>query len=512
MSVVHNDSMAQALDAAARNASSQIAAHHRGSAFREELGRAIPLLLVVPAAVILLQLVRWSLGVSAGGVYSGIVTLVLTIALPLGWLVVRIASREPAVERTQALAAVDAALRSSERVVTADEFLQCEHTNAFMTAAIEDAAEWVQQARDKQLNQRTTAAYRLRSAWAVIPITALGLWVASWLAQQQRSFAADDSIVASAETPGASEQKGSRDHPVVPPAEEQQPDEPEFPPDTKPRRRSEGGRMPATEIPEGDEESRGRLTQGETSESQKSSSPSSAQGAPSSQGQPSKSSVAAVRKPAKPPRPDQREAQQRKEQPQEEPSGSTAGQGSSRGSNNNAASSDWSSRSQLPTPDDEQTDEDEDVDDDDEEQESRGGVQPNMRDRRPPVNRDLQIGFGNRSNPDANGRGGPGAQKKSRGVASLVLGVPIPDRVTGQPNRGRTRVTQQRITPEAEQSDEMTAESRGSRDEAVGPIHHPELTPWLRAIVRRYFLQRRTAPSESSTQPTDSPNNDTAER
>ena len=128
---------------------------------------------------------------------------------------------------------------------------------------------------------------------------------------------------------------------------------------------------------------------------------------------------------------------------------------------NNAAPSDWASTSQAATPDDEDLEEEDEVDDEEEEQESRGGVQPNMRDRRTPVNRDLQIGFGtNRPNPDANGRGGPGGQKKSRGVASLVLGVPIPDRVNGQPNKGRIRITQQRITPEAEQSDPVAAQDR----------------------------------------------------
>ncbi len=115
-----------------------------------------------------------------------------------------------------------------------------------------------------------------------------------------------------------------------------------------------------------------------------------------------------------------------------------------------------------------------------------------MRDRRAPVNRDLQIGFGtNRPNPDANGRGGPGGQKKSRGVASLVLGVPIPDRVNGQPNKGRIRITQQRITPEAEQSDPVAAQDRLPRNAAVGPIHHPDFSPWLQDLVRRYFLARR---------------------
>ena len=84
-----------------------------------------------------------------------------------------------------------------------------------------------------------------------------------------------------------------------------------------------------------------------------------------------------------------------------------------------------------------------------------GRVQPNMRDRRTPVNRDLQIGFGSaRPNPDANGRGvDPVGRRSPAALPRLVLGVPIPDRVNGQPNKGRIRITQQRITPEIEESD-----------------------------------------------------------
>ena len=159
--------------------------------------------------------------------------------------------------------------------------------------------------------------------------------------------------------------------------------------------------------------------------------------------------------------------------------------------------------SQEATPDNEGEQEEDEVDEEEEEQESRGGVQPNMRDRRAPVNRDLQIGFGSdRPNLDANGRGGPSGQKKSRGVASLVLGVPIPDRVNGQPNKGRIRITQQRITPEAQQSGRVDAQDRLPRQGAVGPIAHPNFSPWLQDIVRRYFLQRR-AKHPLKTTPTD---------
>ncbi|MEC8493875.1 MAG: hypothetical protein VXZ39_03060, partial [Planctomycetota bacterium] len=147
--------------------------------------------------------------------------------------------------------------------------------------------------------------------------------------------------------------------------------------------------------------------------------------------------------------------------------------------------------------DDQEIEDDEETDDDEEEQENRGGVQPSLRDRRPPVSRDLQIGFGNRPNPDANGRGGPSEQKKSRGVASLVLGVPIPDRIKGRPGPGPTKITQERIEPEAEDAAAVTAGARAPRS---GELERPgalRLDPSLRAMVRDYFLAlRRTPPRQ----------------
>ena len=74
---------------------------------------------------------------------------------------------------------------------------------------------------------------------------------------------------------------------------------------------------------------------------------------------------------------------------------------------------------------DQELEEEDDVDDDESESEARGGLQPNLRDRRPPVNRDLSIGFGNRANPDANGRGGPSQRKKSRVWPRSSWDVPV---------------------------------------------------------------------------------------
>jgi len=113
---------------------------------------------------------------------------------------------------------------------------------------------------------------------------------------------------------------------------------------------------------------------------------------------------------------------------------------------------------------------------------------PNLRDRRPPVNRDLSIGFGNQPDEEANGRGGPSQAKKSRGTASLVLGVPVPDHIKGQPNAGRTKITQERVEPQDDDAPDVAAAGRGTRQGPAGHVARPELAPWMRALVRAYFL------------------------
>ena len=114
------------------------------------------------------------------------------------------------------------------------------------------------------------------------------------------------------------------------------------------------------------------------------------------------------------------------------------------------------------------------------------------------MNRDLGIGFGNQASPDANGRGGPGERKKSRGVAGLVLGVPIPDHVKGQSNPGRVKVNQERVQPQGEQMPGDTAKDRGQRSSPAGHLSERTLDTPMRRIVRDYFLKNRASEASSS--------------
>ena len=477
--------------------SNQIQSKDQGEYVRQCIPTFLKLLVVVPLIAILVQLFRWATGVSAGWFFSWPSWIVLTVAFPLAWLFARVLTRQVDVSRHHALSEADRQIGSSERIATAASFLEQPVRDGFMQAAVEDAAEWTKIARMASFNQKSERGTgALRSLWS-IPIAISCLMLAAFLTQFARPLAPEEStlqaITAIAEPISVA---------IEPPPQEQnlpekeQPEEileKEPPPQQRSQKTVNRQGSSGAAIPDQAEESQGRLSEGETRESQQSANPSSARGAPSTSGQPSKSGEETKKKAKPKPKKNPGNEHEKKNRPQEEkPSGATAGQGSSKGSDNNAAPSDWASTSQAATPDDKDVEDEEDVADEEEEQESRGGVQPNMRDRRTPVNRDLQIGFGNaRPNPDANGRGGPSGQKKSRGVASLVLGVPIPDRVNGQPNKGRIRITQQRITPEAEQSDPVAAQDRPTRQGSLGPIHHPDFSPWLQDLVRRYFLQRR---------------------
>ena len=500
MSSMTPETLSRGIDAVERNARGQLIADDRSKVMRTHVPWALLLLVIVPVTALLWQALRWFSGQPVGWFGIGWLA-ILTCAVPAVALFVRTYMHSASVNRRQALIAMDRTLGSADRLATADDFMRAEHPNGFQKAAIEDAADWVEQGRIADVATRETQALSRQRAVFVVPLAIVLLLSAFGISGLERTAAASVAEEEPQPEPPSvtTENAVAQTPPAVQETEEPKAEEKKQKPAAK--RAAKKSSSPVSSVPDEAEESRGQLTEGESSESQQSSNPSSAQGAPSSQGQPSKPDEADQKKKKKKkqkPKPNQRKPKQQEEK-KEEPSGATAGQGSSRGSNNNAAANDWSSKSQQATKEDEDADSDDDAEDDDEEQESRGGVQPNMRDRRPPVNRDLNIGLGRaRPNPDANGRGGPGAQKKSRGVASLILGVPIPDRITGQPNKGRTRITQQRITPEGEDSESVPAEDRGTRNGPVGPIHHPDFSPWLQDYVKKYFLKRRETADKKS--------------
>ncbi len=101
---------------------------------------------------------------------------------------------------------------------------------------------------------------------------------------------------------------------------------------------------------------------------------------------------------------------------------------------------------------------------------------------------------GNGRNRSAQNRGPRGQEtarqgfKKSRGVAAMILGVPLPDRIKGISNEGREKSKQDQIEPEEEQVGQVEAQNRPARDRALGHIEHPVLSAFEKALVRDYFV------------------------
>jgi hypothetical protein len=442
--------------------------------------------------------------------FLGLGLALVGVPLPLGWLllgfvlVVLVLVAWPMLKhlmrpvgREEALAVVDQRLSLSGRLQTAGGYLDHARRTSFIVAALEDACPWVRGAQGVDLAHPVQPLVHARLAahgGRALILFLVMLIMSPGPVQELAQDALNDMkefFGVEEPAPRIDLAQVSGDAPAAAQLDEQE---------SKQAKPAEAG-APATdqggELSEQEKESKGSTGQGRSAEANSASTDSSARGAPSDQAQPSKEPD---KRPKKGKRQEAKLKRKEKTRTRKTPemSATTTGSGASKGSGRNPTASPWSSPEQAPVPDDSEIDEDEEIDDDDEEQESRGGVQPSMRDRRPPVSRDLRIGFGNRPNPDANGRGGPSQQKKSRGVASLVLGVPIPDRVKGRPGPGRTKVTQERVRPEAEQAQPQAARAGSPRAQPEGHLPELDLDPWLRGMVRDYFRRLREGPRSSS--------------
>lgn len=466
--------------------------------------RYLPLLILVPGVLLLVAALRYLFQGTdgarlVGGLGEGIASFALyalLAVLPLA-VAIGLAARRAQTGRasaSRALAVLDRHLGLSDRLVTADEFLELEGRGGFEQAAVEDASQVVARARGVILPQVHYAWPNDRQSklWVAAAVVLVALTASidmGSIAVSDDEVAGRDSQVEEVVAAAQARDDGSTASEVEAeaPPEAQLRDPREKRPQTAVRADAK-----ATEVPDRVKQSKGATREGESSDAQSSSGAGSAKGSPSNQEQQSKGDAQAKQKPKKPKESNEArddDAPERKKA--DEDSGSTAGRGSAKGSNKNAVATPWASKDQVDTPDDQEIDDDDEFEDDAEEQKARGGMQPNLRDRRPPVSRDLSIGFGNRPNPDANGRGGPSQQKKSRGTASLVLGVPVPDRVKGQPNRGKTKITQERVEPRAESADAVAAGERTASVDPLGRVPSPHMNPWERDAVRRFFLALR---------------------
>ena len=147
-------------------------------------------------------------------------------------------------------------------------------------------------------------------------------------------------------------------------------------------------------------------------------------------------------------------------------------------------------KTQQPEP---EGDSDQGDEEEDEEQKAGSASKPLINQRKAPVNRSLTPSAdGGEERDDLNGRGGPGGLKKTRGVAAMLLGVPLPDYLQGKVNPGRMKIQSEQGRAEEHLADPALARERPARDATVGHTLHREIPPWSRDVVRNYFLAQRT--------------------
>ena len=476
--------MKHVLDTIAARAVDQLRRERVGEVYAEALQKGLPLL---PAGAALAFLVRVT-----GTPLEALATIGLAIFPYVYYVALQsgealFATR---VARGVALGRVDRELDLHDRLRTADEFLAADSRTGFMEAAIVDARPHLAAAQTVELEDRGRRPEQPGPLRGPLAPTAAFLIL---LAALMTSPTVDATTPGSDQTGTGLPEESARRSDSRPAPERVHPPRTEEPSQTEPPGGAAQQKESTQESGKRDKTKRGSSATGRTARTGGTGSQArsaDATGAPSAAGRASSQRLKQKPKESrsrKKKKPKSKAAAPRA--PPRRDSGATAGSARSSGSSKNPTASDWKTRDTPPDQREEPEADDEEVDDESEDQESRGGVQPNLRSRKPPVNRDLGIGFGNRSNRRANGRGGASPRKKSRGTASLVLGVPVPDHIKGQPNPGMTKVTRERGEPERESADPVKAGARRKRSAPTGTVPRAELSPWLKELLRRYFSQ-----------------------
>lgn len=459
--------------------------------------RALPLI-VVAALCLLLMRGAWALSSSVPWPIGGGKTfLALFFPFLLAVLAQLVAAAAETWSRPRALLWLDERFALADRLTSADEFLKSAARSGMMLAALEQTVSVASEAAHRPLEFLPSTAHVGAGAWKA-PLFAFVVFCVAMLipgrpAEKTVPRGGPAIVDMRAET------STRRDEPASPPrrAPENEVVRDRAAPTTMPTKSNANRETAERDDQKEEKRSEGMTKQGETASAGAPSGSAAAKGQPTAQGTPSKPQPPGKKVDRKP------KAQKEKTDPPprkkdvKETSGATMSRGAAGGATKNPVASDWSTRDEVQIPEEEPLREDENVEDDDSSEQARGGMQPNLRDRRPPPNRDLSISFGVGKLP-GNGRGGPSAQKKSRGTASLVFGVPVPDHVRGKLNPGTTKVTQERVEPRAEDAPNIPAAAREARTAPAGFVPEDRLSPEMRRLLSIFSLRLR---GETTTSP-----------
>ncbi len=187
------------------------------------------------------------------------------------------------------------------------------------------------------------------------------------------------------------------------------------------------------------------------------------------------------------------------QKPEKGEESSSIGQGASGGGAMSAVQNAWSQRDQAKEGDRQENESEEKVEEEKESSTQRGGIQPSLKDRTDSPQRELGIPDA-QEGPPGTGRGGPTPPKKSRGTASLVLGVPVPDFVKGRVGPGTTKITHERVEPSPMPGDASVAAPAARRSQDETPCRRFEVPSAFAAVVRNYLVALHSADQRVSTE------------
>jgi len=412
--------------------------------------------------------------------FSVVATLALALAGPIAMVAVYalfLYSRHK-IDRRISLALYDRELGLNDRLQAADEFLNLERRNTFHHAAIDDARGIAQKALEEPLPATLIAGPVLRADEWRFGAAAVGLLVTALVISQ---FVLSPGVTVSdtraerelADDAGASEE--SVDEEVLLPGDRREP-------------------LLAAQYNQQNAASRNIAGKSEENVFRPNARSQAAEGAGVQVGAKAGASKEDDR------RADQensrvyrkrRGSDAENDEDQKPSSGVASGKGGSFGSKTASSNHPGAeNRAQRDEPEEDIGDEAED--EEDEEQQGASSSRPMLNQRKAASNRTLTPStVAGEESSSSNGRGGPGGLKKTRGVAAMLLGVPLPDRVRGMANPGRVKVQREQSQPQEREVEIVAAADRGARDEAIGYVPHHDLSPRMRDLMRTYFLARR---------------------
>ena len=448
--------------------------------------------LVFPALVLLLILASFITGTVLWP-FSLLPTLLLFILVPSGLVMTYTAilfSRYK-VDRRIALALYDQKLGLKDRLQTADEFAASGQHEGFYGAAIENADASADAAMGMQLPEVNLGRSEMRVQNAWLGGVALALLLLSlWLGQIDWQLGQGQNRILS----------GNNVDPSVPVAQnavtgELEPPENQVLNQAKPRLAEKTPADSKKDQPNSNPVSHEKSSDANKQSGQTASS-SSATSAQQNQSASSQSDASGKSGKKQEQKPSEATNKKKNTSPAEEQkendksaSGVSGGKGGATGKQ--PSSSDYPAVRNKAQHDDSNMDNNGDEADEEEDEEQKAGAsrKPSISERKAPANRSLTpSGTGNQENKDVNGRGGPGGLKKTRGVAAMLLGVPMPDRLQGMNNPGRVKVQREQGQAEEKFVESLAAQERQARDESMGFIAHKQLSPWMKNLVRDYFL------------------------